>query len=149
MSEELITVTAQIPRSRIGDYYQMVASLNHPTLPSPRPSSASVELRPWGKGDEDLAKQLFTMVSPVAQKFLHYLANRPDQGFLVSELAAILAVEKGRDALAGALGPVGIFCKRFGRTLPYDTQHSAGTTAGFFIMSKEVAAIFRLAVNEV
>jgi hypothetical protein len=140
---DLITVTAQIPPDRVPEYYEMVAILNRPKSNA----SDSQSTRPWSKGDEQLAKQVFTACSPNAQKVLSYLADRPDQKVLGAEIAIALGMTKGHMAIAGTLGPIGIHCKKAGRDMPYEIHYATGATAAFYVMPKEVAGLFRAATN--
>lgn len=103
----------------------------------------------WSKEDEQLAKQVFAACSPNARKVLSYLADRPDQQVLGTEIATALAMPKGHMAIAGTLGSVGIHCKKVGRVMPYTAHYAAGATAAFYIMPKEVAELFRAAANGV
>jgi Family of unknown function (DUF6416) len=139
---ELITVTAQIPADRMPEFYEMVAALNRPqSIISLAPDNKTPQR--WSKGDEQLAKQVFAACSPNARMVLSYLADRPDQKILGEEIATALAMPKGHMAIAGTLGPVGIHCKRAGRDRPYKTHYAVDATAAFYVMSREVAELFR------
>jgi Family of unknown function (DUF6416) len=85
--------------------------------------------------------------SPNAQKILSYLADRPDQKVLGAEIAMTLGMTKGHMAIAGTLGPIGIHCKKFGRDMPYETHYEVGATAAHYVMSKEVAELFKSAAS--
>lgn len=136
----LIEVTVQIPEDRLSELYEAVAEI----INRPKRNVSNIKApQPWAKGDEQLAKDVFAKLSPNAQKVVRYLADRPDQNVLGAEIATALGMSKGQQAIAGVLGPVGIHFKRVNRDMPYTTHYPSGATAAFYLMSKEVAELFK------
>ena len=160
--DELEPVAAKVPKDRVAEFYGLVAALNR--LPADRipelfemivalnqPKAGAFDgqsTRLWSKGDEQLAKQVFRACSQNAQRVLRFLADRPDQDILGVEIAKALGMAKGHAAIAGTLGPVRIHCKKAGRAMPYKMHYAEGATAAYYVMSKEVAELFKAAAEE-
>jgi len=160
---ELVTLSAQVPADRVAEYFEMVAALNR--LPADRvpelfemiaalnrPKAIVFDnrsTRPWSKGDELLAKQVFSACSQNAQRVLRFLADRPGQDILGVEIAMALGMIKGHTAIAGTLGPIGIHCKKAGRDMPYKVHYAEGATAAYYVMPEEIAVLFKEAAKEI
>jgi hypothetical protein len=159
---ELVTLSAQVPSDRVAEYFEMVAALNRlpadrvpelfemiTSLGRPRADAFdSQSTRPWSKGDEKLAKQVFRACSQNAQRVLSFLADRPNQDILGVEIAMALGMTKGHMAIAGTLGPIGIHCKKAGRDMPYKVHYAEGATAAYYVMSDDVGELFKAAAKE-
>ena len=96
--EELVTVSVNVPRGRLGDLYRYVAELNEGGLSPSAPGATSAGIKPWDADDIELATQLYGTVSENARRILDELT--PD---VVHVLVDGRIVASGGDELASRL----------------------------------------------
>lgn len=144
-SKELVTVSVNVPRGRLGDLYRHVAALNEdgPTPTGPAVTQSGV--RPWGADDADVADQLYRTVSDNARRILDQLIEVGDGSIGGAALARSAGIDKGAYGVAGSLSSVGKAATKVGRELPYRAQANPAGGPGIYGMDPLVAELFRAA----
>ncbi len=140
---ELVTISVQVPADRVADLYAFAAQLHRPTLPVPVTTSA----QPWSRGDELLAKKVYDTCTGHARLVLTYLANHPGQKLNGADIAQAVHLANGRMAIAGVVVSISHRCKEVGREMPYTLHYERGSAGAFYVMSDDVAAIFKTATQ--
>lgn len=155
---EFVPVTVHIPEDQLSAFHEIMAVFHRPTSSeyqetmavvhrSPRSLPANPARQPWVKGDERLAKQVYGACSPRAKLVLAYLADHPGQKVNGAEIAQGLGISNGRMAIAGVMVSVSRRCGEVGREVPYKLQYETGIAGAFYIVSNDVAALFKAAAK--
>jgi hypothetical protein len=145
----MIDVTVKVPEERLGEFYELVGTWLSGERRGGGADVASFAdpstTREWANTDDDvaLARTVWEQFSPHARAVFSLLMDHPGQKVSGDDLAAALAIPKGKYGIAGVLAWPGRRCAAVGRRPLWKWEAGpAGGSASFWI-DKEVADLFK------
>jgi Family of unknown function (DUF6416) len=134
-------ITVKVPTARVPEFYEMYGRW----LARPMRAQATGEpTRPWQKGDDELATEVWSRLSDRAKAVFGLLMQEPGRRHRADVIAESLGIPNGHFGVAGSLAWPGRHAAAVGRQLPVSWEENNDGYSVYW-MDEPAASLFRAA----
>ncbi len=137
--EEFQEVKVLVPADRVAQFYGMVSRW----LANPVDGQADIDgtYKPWADTDHDLAKKVWSELSPMGRELFNFLMEHPDQRVSTTEITERLGIANAQ--VRGVVGWPARHCYTFGRVPAIESEDGQDGEFANYRMASHIVALFK------